>query len=397
MASESSTTTSGTGSVGEEDISRLLADKDSKSTSRLVKYSVLLFRNYLTDSGLDPNFESLSNEDLNTQLRTFYASARTKNGKTFKKSTLNTIRFGLAKHMKQEKNIDISEHPEFKSSRDVYMAVLSDMKHKGVGAVAHNPPISQVDLVKLYSDKHTFNTMTPAGLQNKVWFEIMFYLCRRGKENLRGMTKETFAVSTDSSGRKFIFSKRDEADQNHIHSVMPDDTVDQARIYEIPGSSMCPVLSFEKYISKICPENEDLWQRPVNNFTDQVDNWYVQNAPLGKNHLSSMMTKISKLAKLNTNYTNHSVRTTCITLLDDAGFEARHIMGTTGHRSETSIRTHLQRLSDNKKREISETLSSAVGISDLMPRTYSTPSPQVISAIKFSQWCGAFPREHRAQ
>ena len=90
--------------------------------------------------------------------------------------------------------------------------------------------------------------------------------------------------------------------------------------------------------------------------------------------------KISTLAKLNTNYTNHSIRTTCITLLDDAGFEPRHIMRTSGHRSETSIRSYSHRLSDNKKRQISETLSSAVGMSNSMPITSSAPSPQVISA-----------------
>ena len=138
--------------------------------------------------------------------------------------------------------------------------------------------------MKLYCDEHAFNPMKPVGLQNKVWFDIMFYVCRRGRENLREITRETIVVSTDSLGQKFIFQKLDEADKNHTHSAVPDDTVGEARICEIPGSSMYPVLSFENYISKLSPEQEGLWQRPVNSFTDQDEHWYV-NAPVHRKKL----------------------------------------------------------------------------------------------------------------
>ena len=62
------------------------------------------------------------------------------------------------------------------------------MKKKGYGGVEHFPPMDQEDLKTLYTDCHALNSNTPVGLQNKVWFEIMFYLCRRGRENLRTMT-----------------------------------------------------------------------------------------------------------------------------------------------------------------------------------------------------------------
>ena len=84
--------------------------------------------------------------------------------------------------------------------------------------------------------------------------------------------------------------------------------------------------------------------------------------PGDKNTLSAKMTKISQLAKLSTKYTNHSIRATCITLLNQAGVEARHIMRISGHRSESSIRSYSHRLSKNKKREISETLSPTMGL-----------------------------------
>ncbi|CAB4036648.1 PREDICTED: uncharacterized protein LOC105327636 [Paramuricea clavata] len=87
---------------------------------------------------------------------------------------------------------------------------------------------------KLYSgDTIVFYTDTPNGLLNKVWFEIMYYLCRRGQENLRAMTTETFDISTDSSGKRYIHQKKDELDKNHRDTSTG--AVTQGRMYELPG------------------------------------------------------------------------------------------------------------------------------------------------------------------
>ena len=44
---------------------------------------------------------------------------------------------------------------------------------------------------KLYTSK-IFDTNTAQGLQYKVFIDIMFYTCRRGRENLRKMSKADF-------------------------------------------------------------------------------------------------------------------------------------------------------------------------------------------------------------
>ena len=71
-----------------------------------------------------------------------------------------------------------------------------------------------------------------------------------------------------------------------------------------------------------------------------------------------MMPEISIKAKLSQRYANHSVRATSISAMDNAGVEARHIMS--GNRSESSIRSYSKRLSENKQREISDSLNSAL-------------------------------------
>ncbi|KAH3774499.1 hypothetical protein DPMN_175881 [Dreissena polymorpha] len=40
----------------------------------------------------------------------------------------------------------------------------------------------------------------------------------------------------------------------------PDDTTGEGKIYEQPGSTFCPVRCFEKYLSKLNPKLEALWQ-----------------------------------------------------------------------------------------------------------------------------------------
>ena len=59
-------------------------------------------------------------------------------------------------------------------------------------------------------------------------------------------------------------------------------------------------------------------------------------------------------------YSNHSIRVTCVTMLDEQGFDARHIMRVTGHRNEASMRSYSSRLNDNKKRKISDCLTSSM-------------------------------------
>jgi len=84
-----------------------------------------------------------------------------------------------------------------------------------------------------------------------------------------------------------------------------------------------------------------LWQRPKDVYDDENEVWF-EKKPLGVNIFGEMMSKISKAADLSKTYTNHSIRAICITVLNDSGFEGRHIVTISGHRSEESIKKLLQ-------------------------------------------------------
>ena len=79
----------------------------------------------------------------------------------------------------------------------MFTSRVVELKRQGFGGVNHYPEIEDNDLSKLYSawDLDTPQGLldTPQGLLDKVQFDIMFYLCRRGQENLREMKKDHFA------------------------------------------------------------------------------------------------------------------------------------------------------------------------------------------------------------
>jgi hypothetical protein len=134
-------------------------------------------------------------------LKLFWANVRTAAGEQYKKSSLQLIKYGLTKYFKQQSNINIGS-PEFDSSNVAYKAVVVDLVKKGLGEVTHKPPIAPEDLQLLYNQQNiAFNVGTPCGLQRKVWFDLMLFICRRGRENLREMTKTTFGVGTDATRR----------------------------------------------------------------------------------------------------------------------------------------------------------------------------------------------------
>jgi hypothetical protein len=79
-----------------------------------------------------------------------------------------------------------------------------------------------------------------------------------------------------------------------------------------------------------------------------------------KNSLGGMMAAISKDAGLSAIYTNHCIRATCITLLDESGYEGRHIIGISKHKSETSLKHYATHLSESKKHEMSNALVNKI-------------------------------------
>jgi len=83
----------------EEDLAVLIDGKESKNTKVATKHAVKLFREYLDTKLVNSDFDNFSEDELNTRLKTFYAELRNKDGKVYKRTTLQSIRCGLRREV----------------------------------------------------------------------------------------------------------------------------------------------------------------------------------------------------------------------------------------------------------------------------------------------------------
>ena len=129
-------------------------------------------------------------------------------------------------------------------------------------------PIIDSDLQKLYRSD-VFDTNKPKSLQRNVFLELEYYFCRRAMENLRALTTKSFVVKTDENENEYVALDIKEFEK--IHGAFDED-YDGGIMYST-GTESCPVLSFKKYISKLNPSIDTLFQRPRSEATE-FRPWY---------------------------------------------------------------------------------------------------------------------------
>ena len=209
----------------------------------------------------------------------------------------------------------------------------------------------------------------PRTVQNKVFFEIMLYFCRRGRQNLRELKIKDFSSTKDDKGARYVTKSGDELTKNRRED---DEGFEGGMMFEKPGPQ-CPVASLELYIKHLNPKNEFLFQRPKKGSKIGVDDVCFDNMVVGERTLGEKMKCISKEAELSKIYTNHSIRATAVTILDKCGYGARHIMAVSGHKSESSLRSYCKTDTSTKK-QMSESMA-AVTSTVALPKSNVPPSP----------------------
>ncbi|CAC5373816.1 KCTD1_15 [Mytilus coruscus] len=238
-------------------------------------------------------------DEIANLLQDFYANIRNKSHELYKKNTLLAIRQSINRYLKENDRLfDIINEPEFTRANDNFTSLLRKTREEGKGTVTHHEAISLEDLKMLYEPPLVFNTSTPQGLINKTISKTILYFCRRGQKNLSQLKVDEFKVDSDQKG--------------------------------------------QMYVRKL---------------TTELTNKPPRNEPIGQNTIKVFMKNLSKSAKLSREYTNHCIRSTCITLLDYCGFQSRHIKTISGHKNEASLSSYCYDTSDKQKKSMSDALS----------------------------------------
>jgi hypothetical protein len=170
----------------------------------------------------------MSEADLCSQLKSFYAAVRSQNGDLYSKKSIISIRYGIQKHFLKIKNIDVVNNDAFKPDNLVFQAMLVKLKQEGKGASVHKHPIEVDDIAMIYK---SFNLDVPNDLQNKIFVDFMLFFCNRGRENLRELKKTDF--SFHGSGDNKYIALRDHSTKNHRGDIKDDNESQGGRLYVI--------------------------------------------------------------------------------------------------------------------------------------------------------------------
>ena len=363
--------------LSDEDRAKLLDGAVAKNTKNATQNWINVLNGYLKTRKIANSIDEILDVDLPRTLELFYSEVTKDPNKRSKKESKENINVSperysntsmhalcaaVNRYIKKNRKIDIISDQRFEPANRMFEAILKDNKKTGKGAIRHKEPITEHDRERLSDYFSLYLQPDALVLQRFVQYNLMFYLCRRGRENLTRMPKNTFNVSMktnnkiidlvnivekicfnqrlktkyfclkigrEEDGTLFIYQKVDEADKNHDEKHT--EPTSEAKIYQIKGSSLCPVKTYDLYTSRLDPNCDFLWQiaKPKVTWDDEI--WYT-GEPQSKNKIGGLMSTLSKVANLSKPYTNHCVRATCVTILDHEGFEARHIMSVSGHK-----------------------------------------------------------------
>lgn len=259
-------------------------------------------------------------------------------------------------------------------------AKVKELKRQGKENVEHKEPITKTDLALLKTGP-VLRLNNPLSLLRNVWFNVVLFWCRRGREGQRELKPTSFRFCTDEKGKHYATMAHDEKTKNYQGGLQDKGSNEKtARMYETE-SETDGYTALKLYLSKLNPKCQALFQFPRRDWTEAnvTDKCWYENRPLGVNSLGTMMKEISKNANLSQAYTNHCVRASAITLWSDAGLEDRQICHISGHRNPANLR-HYHRPSARQLRQCSGVLSRAFdGDSD-----DETPQ-QVLQPLPLSQ------------
>ena len=184
--------------------------RKSENTNRATRTWVTCFNEYLSEKQLKPE-PDLTNDELPQILSDFYVRLRKKkvkkivhklgkDGKVipehadsddYKNTSLKCILAALNRHFKATRNLDIISNEKFVKCNEMFQGVTKKGKREGRGEIESKPPIEEEDMKRIsdYFLRNMKGAPNPAKLQEMLLFYIIHYGGRRGRENLRYMTK----------------------------------------------------------------------------------------------------------------------------------------------------------------------------------------------------------------
>ena len=111
---------------------------------------------------------------------------------------------------------------------------MKQEKEEGCGKIESKVPISETDMSKLstYFLTKTRGPPDARNLQELVWFNVIYYMGRCGRENLKNMKIDTFQIKSNKQQCEYIAQVIKKCNKNYREDDMSKSN--EARIYAQP-------------------------------------------------------------------------------------------------------------------------------------------------------------------
>ena len=345
--------------MSDNEIDALVNEVTPASTKRSTVWGAKVFQKWQEKRRIEIDLKTVSEENLASHLKKFYAEVKKTNGDLYTPSALVGIRAALHRAPVNPpigRNINILAGDQFIAANKVFEAKCKIYVARGNPKPKHKACISTTDMGKLH--EYFSNHATDAGkLQEFIWFSLCYYFGRRGREGWRGCMVSSFEIKCDEDGIKYITEAVTMTSKNRQGGSKVDDgDYSDPRLYNNKV-----VDAFKLLLQKRNPGNNVLFQTPLKYNHINDDTWF-RNEPMGVNTINTMMQRISKHARLSQIYTSHCVRASMITILYRGGVQPKEICSITKHKREASLDSYIQGTSSKQKRDCSNVLSGALGL-----------------------------------
>ena len=368
----------------EEELDKLTHYQFTNNTEKKIKWVIGLFcqwrEHIMASVDCDPRIcrsdlhfpKHLVLEDVVFCLHKFLTEVWKLNGSEYLPHTLYQMVVSIQIYLKSHKIYWKLLGKGCDNLNDLYYTLENLMKQRtaqGLGQKVSAKVASQSDEDKMW-EEGVLGETHPLQLCDTILFLLGMNLALHGGEEHKKLQRPGFnpqiTVGFDSDGHKYLIFQEDQRTKTNQGGL---DRHKQAPrrmyVYENPHRECCPVRLYEKYCS-LLPKGGmkcDLYLHPI--AKPLQNQWYCE-CPIGINTLRMTVKRLTESVRLDSKFTNHSLRATSATHMYTAGIPEKLIKEITGHCSDCVH--EYECTPDMLKRSVSATLASGQNFQESIPK-----------------------------
>ena len=166
-------------------LAKIREESVAAATKRTTSSWVNVFKDYLSEQGINIELQEVTGSELRIVLERFYVEARRQDGKPYQKSSILGIRAAIQRHLHAVGRLDLNiiTGEDFVGANQTLDAFLKHLAKEGeLQATQHKEPISKEDLEKLFSFFYSEGYKNPRVLTQAVWFFTTYHFGLRSRE-----------------------------------------------------------------------------------------------------------------------------------------------------------------------------------------------------------------------